>query len=128
MEESHKTGKAWLDGLSLRVRQVLFVLLTYLVLLLICYLTISPEQYDLSVGDVAPKTITASRDVIDEITTSRRRQQAADAVSPVYYRDDSIADDVLSDMEGVFSELRAVRELGAQIRAGWTDGEESFTD
>ncbi|MGN0996082.1 MAG: HD family phosphohydrolase [Candidatus Ventricola sp.] len=130
MEESHKTGKgkAWLDGLSLRVRQALFVLLTYLVLLLICYLTISPEQYDLSVGDVAPKTITASRDVIDEITTSRRRQQAADAVSPVYYKDDSIADDVMADMEDVFSELRAVRELGAQIRAGWTDEEQSFTD
>ena len=128
MEDTQKTGRTWLNGLSLRVRQVLFALTTYVLLLLICFLTIAPEQYDLSVGDVAPKTITASRDVIDEITTGRRRQQAADAVSPVYYKDDSIADAVMADMESAFSELRAVRELGAQIRGGWTEGAESFTE
>ena len=78
-------------------------------------------------GDVAPKTITASKDIVDEITTERRRQAAADAVSPVYYKDDTISDTVLSDMEAVFTELRAVRELGAQIRGLWGE-DDTFSD
>ena len=74
MAESSKTARKWIESLSLRVQQVLFGALTYLILLAICLLAISPEQYDLSVGDVAPKTITASKDIVDEITTERRRQ------------------------------------------------------
>lgn len=128
MAESSKTARKWIESLSLRVQQVLFGALTYLILLAICLLAISPEQYDLSVGDVAPKTITASKDIVDEITTERRRQAAADAVSPVYYKDDSVSQTVLEDMTAIFSELRAVRELGEQIRGSWENGEGSFTE
>ena len=128
MDDMPKKSATWIDSLSVRVKLALFAVLTYLVLLLICFLTISPEQYDLSVGDVAPKTITASRDTVDEITTSRRRQQAADAVSPVYYKDDTVSYAVLADLDAAFSELRAVRELGAQIQSGWTEMDATFTD
>ena len=128
MEDTIKTNRIWIDQLSLRVRQVLFLLAAYFLLLLICVLAVSPEQYDLSVGDVAPKTITASRDTIDEITTERRRQQAADAVSPVYFKDESVSVTVLAEIDSVFSEMRAVRELGTQIRAGWKSESDSFTD
>ncbi|MBR4039361.1 MAG: HDIG domain-containing protein [Clostridia bacterium] len=128
MEESSMKRTAWLDVLGHRVRQMLFWLLVYAVLLLICFMAISPEQYDLSVGDVSPQTITASRDIIDEITTERRRQQASDAVSPVYFKDDSVSDTVMADMEEAFSELRAVRELGQQIKGGWSDDGQSFSD
>jgi membrane-associated HD superfamily phosphohydrolase len=127
VQETFKSSREFFNGLSLRVQQILYALITYGLLLVICLLAVSPEQYDLNVGDVAPKTITASKDIIDEITTERRRQMASNAVSPVYYKDDTISDTVLADMESVFSELRAVRELGAQIRGNWTSGG-SFTD
>ena len=128
MQEKIKASRAWIDHLSLRVQQGLFVVLTYALLLIICLLTVTPEQYDLSVGDVAPKTITASKDVVDEITTERRRQSAGAAVSPVYYKDDTISDTVLADTEAVFTELRAVRELGAQIRMNRDSSITSYTD
>ena len=79
-------------------------------------------------GDVAPKTITASKDIVDEITTERRRQSVGAAVSPVYYKDDTISDIVLADMEAVFTELRAVRELGAQIRQNRDSSITSYTE
>lgn len=126
--EDTKKESSWIDRLSLRVQQVLFAALTYALMLVICLLAIAPERYDLHVGDVAPKTITASKDTVDEITTERRRQAAANAVSPVYYKDDTISDTVLAEMESVFSELRAVRELGAQIRQNWENGEGSFVE
>ena len=128
MDVTRKSARKWIDSLSLRVQQALFAAVTYLILLAICLLAISPEQYDLSVGDVAPKTITASKDIVDEITTERRRQAAADAVSPVYYKDDTVSDTVLSDMDAVFSELRAVRELGEQIQTAWGEDGGSFTE
>ena len=128
MEDTPKTSKAWIDSMSQRVRQIMFAAVTYVVLLVICLLAVAPERYDLSVGDVAPSTITASRDIVDEITTERRRKQAADAVSPVYFKDDSIAESVLADIDSAFSEMRAVRELGEQIRGGWVSSDQSFTD
>ena len=128
MDVTRKSARKWIDSLSLRVQQALFAAAAYLILLAICLLAISPEQYDLSVGDVAPKTITASKDIVDELTTERRRQAAADAVSPVYYKDDTVSYTVLSDMDAVFSELRAVRELGEQIRNAWGDEGGSFTE
>lgn len=128
MEDALKKEPTWIERLSLRVRQTLFGVMTYVLLLIVCLLAISPERYDLSVGDVAPQTITASKDIVDEITTERRRNAAAAAVSPVYYKDDTISDTVLTDMETVFSELRAVRELGAQIQQSWPNGEGSFDE
>ena len=43
-------------------------------------------------------------------------------------KDDTVSDTVLSDMDAVFSELRAVRELGEQIRNAWGDEGGSFTE
>ena len=126
MEDTAK--KTWIAKLNHRAKQVLFWMLVYAALLVICFLAISPEQYDLSVGDVSPQTITASRDIVDEITTERRRQMASNAVSPVYFKDDTVSDTVMADLDAAFSQLRSVRELGAQIRGTWMDDSESLTD
>ena len=50
MDVTRKSARKWIDSLSLRVQQALFAAATYLILLAICLLAISPEQYDLSVG------------------------------------------------------------------------------
>ncbi len=109
------------DSLSLHMRQGLFLSAFYLIVLIICLIVIAPVRYDVNVGDVSTQTIIASKDVVDEITTERRRKAAADAVLPVYYKDDSVSDVVLANMETTLSELRAVRELGDQIEEGWSD-------
>lgn len=128
MDNTRKTARDWIERQTRTVRRLLFAAAVYVMLLAICLLAISPEQYDLAVGDVAPQTITAGKDIEDTITTQRRRQQAADAVTPVYYKDETVEQSVLADMESVFSELRSVRELGAQIKKGWADGSGSFTE
>ena len=111
-----------------RGKQAFLLSGVYLVFLLIAFFAVSPQQYDLKTGDVAPATITSSRDIVDEITTERRRVAARNAVSTVYYKDETVPELVLSDMEACFNELRAVRELGAQIRMSWKENEGSFTE
>ena len=74
MENSRNLVKGWIGQLSLRAKQILFLIIIYIVLLIICVVSISPEQYDVNVGDVSPKTITARKDIVDELTTERRRK------------------------------------------------------
>lgn len=128
MEDTRRKARVWIERQTQTVRRLLFAAAVYVMLLAICLLAISPEQYDLAVGDVAPKTITAGKDIEDTITTQRRRQQAADAVAPVYHKDETVEQAVLADMESAFSELRSVRELGEQIQKGWENGSGSFSD
>ena len=82
-----------------RVSTVVMLVVTYALLLVLCITMTSPERYDLKVGDVAKKTITASKDVLDEVTTQRKREAAASAVAPVYYKDESVSQVVLSDLK-----------------------------
>ena len=44
------------------------------VLCLLLMLAVTPQRYNLKVGDIAPNTITASKDVVDEISTTRQQQ------------------------------------------------------
>ena len=41
MEEQAKSSLSWIDSLSLRFKQILFTAGIYLILLLICFLTVS---------------------------------------------------------------------------------------
>ncbi|MBQ9300481.1 MAG: HDIG domain-containing protein [Clostridia bacterium] len=71
----------------------------------LCAVAITPVRYNISVGMVPTNTITATRDVVDEITTEALRQAAADAVSPTYITKDDVMESVLSDLTQIFSQL-----------------------
>ena len=53
-------------------------------MVLLFLIAITPERYNLQVGDIAYTTITASKDVVDETATERNRQEAASQVEPSY--------------------------------------------
>jgi putative nucleotidyltransferase with HDIG domain len=76
---------------------------------------IAPERYNLKVGSIAFKTITASKDVVDETTTARRREEAAKQVEPSYHPKDGVTDTVMSDLRSVFEELRRVQQYGQTL-------------
>ena len=128
MQQASARLHSFAQSIGEQSRKAILVLTAYFAFLLIAFIAISPVQYDLKTGDVAPATITASRDIVDEITTEKRRTAAQAAVSNVYYKDETVPELVLSDMEACFTELRSVRELGEQIRTGKDDGSASFTD
>ena len=79
---------------------------------------IAPERYNLKVGTIAFKTITASKDVVDEATTARRREEAAKQVEPSYHPKDGVTDTVMNDLRSVFEELRRVQQYGQTLVSG----------
>ena len=97
--------------LFLRVKKGLLtwstlVALSGMLLMLILFtLAIVPTRYDLSVGMVPTHTITASRDVVDDVTTEARRAAAAQAVQPTYHYVEGVSEAVLGDFDQIFTQL-----------------------
>lgn len=76
---------------------------------------ITPVRYQLSVGMVPQSTITATKDVVDEITTEKLRDEAAAAVTPTYKYQEGVTENVMSNFDQVFAQLRAVRQYGEML-------------
>ncbi len=88
---------------------------------------IAPERYNLKVGSIAFQTITASKDVVDEATTNRRREEAAKQVEPSYHPKDGVTDTVMNDLRSVFEELRRVQQYGQTLLSDTPQPEEGVS-
>ncbi|NLD84040.1 MAG: hypothetical protein GX637_07735, partial [Clostridiales bacterium] len=91
---------------------LLICILGTAVLLAMFEAAIVPVRYHLSVGMVPSSTIAATKDVVDEISTQQKREEAAGQVTPTYRYQEGITEEVLADFEQIFTQLRAVRQYG----------------
>ena len=98
-----------------------FVLLTvgvtFLVTCVLCHRAISPKQYFVNVGDIAQQTITAPRDVVDTLTTNRKKQAARDNVQQVFKQEHAITDEVMEKVGTAMDALEEVRQDGIAEKA-----------
>ncbi len=78
-------------------------------------LAITPQRYDLKAGDISPNTITASKDVVDEISTTRQRDQAAQKVEPTYIFKENVAGEVKQNLSAILQQVSAVQQYGQQV-------------
>ncbi len=78
-------------------------------------LAITPQRYDLKVGDISPTTITASKDVVDEISTARQRETAAQKVEPTYIFKEDVAAEVKQNLNTILSQIGAVQQYGSKL-------------
>lgn len=69
---------------------------------------IMPVRYDIAIGMVPRHTITANRDVVDEVTTEALRTQAAQAVQPTYHFVEGVTESVLASFDQIFGQMKAV--------------------
>ncbi len=95
-----------------------------LVFVLFCAAS-APQRYSLRVGAISHQTITATKDVVDELTTENRRQAAADAVEPTYHLKEGASDEVMQHLAAVFDELRIVQQYGLTLRQDGESEEET---
>ena len=97
------------------IRTVLISLISFLLIFVLILAGISPDQYDIHIGEPASKTIYATKDVEDTVTTELLRVAAANAVEPSYKSvDTSVNSVVLEDMKQIFDALLS-------IKAQWQD-------
>ncbi|MBR2698934.1 MAG: HDIG domain-containing protein [Clostridia bacterium] len=97
------------------LQSVLISVITYVLLLVLLLLGITPEQHDIRVGLPAGMDIMATKDVKDTVTTELNRELAAAAVEPSYKSADSaVSDEVMSDIEARFGALSAALQSAAE--------------
>ena len=105
--------KAFFDSLwktlqTQTAKCIYVVLAAALILIVLFSVAITPERYHLQVGDIAYKTITASKDVVDETATARQREEAARLVEPTYLHEEGVADEVLNNLSAILIQVNAV--------------------
>ncbi len=105
---------------SSRLLILLIGLMTYAALLAMLFAVFTPERYDLVAGQVSPITVTASKDVVDSVTTQQMIDEAVAAVPVNYTLDETVQPTVL---EGLRSDFDAL----SQIRS-WDLGEDGAVD
>ncbi len=99
---------------SAATRALICILGTALIMVLF-EAAIVPMRYNLEVGMVPTSTIAATKDVVDELSTQRRREEAAAQVTPTYRFQEGVTETVMSNFDQVFAQLRAVRQYAAML-------------
>lgn len=97
-----------LTNLSAALTVNLITALTFAVLFVLIAIAIAPVQYDLTVGAIAPITITATKDVEDTITTQRLTLTAEQSVDLSYISDSSITNEVIQLVSDAFRHLQSI--------------------
>lgn len=106
------------------VSRLLVGLVMFFVMFTLLSAAITPERYDIRVGQPAPNTIKAAKDVEDIITTEKLRADAASNVRSVYSVDENVKDTVLQTLG---SRLEAVKQVANLYRPP-EEGKSEVTD
>ena len=109
----------WLQSTSAKC-VLIYAVGTLLLLAMFCA-SCAPQRYSLSVGSISHQTITATKDIEDTVTTEARRKEAAAKVEPTYHFQEGTTEEVLSDLDATFRELRVVQQYGLTLRSESSD-------
>ena len=108
-----KFSELKISRLSGVIRAVLTGVIAFVLLFALLLTGITPDQYDIHIGHPSSKTVYATKDVEDSVTTEQLRQAAANQVEPSYKSvDTSVNSAVLTDMQNAFE---AILELKGEF-------------
>ena len=81
----------------------------------IALVSITPQTYDISVGEISSQTITAPKDVVDEVTTQAKIEEAQAQVGPSYKKDADITQQVNKKISEDFAAFERARAQAQSI-------------
>ena len=87
---------------------------TFVCMMAVMIIAVTPERLSLSAGDIAPRTITATKDVVDEINTTTHIREAERNAQVSYTDDDEAESRSLSAISAAFDRMQAVRADASQ--------------
>lgn len=87
---------------------------TFVCMMAVMIIAVTPERLSLSAGDIAPRTITATKDVVDEINTTTHIREAERNAQVSYTDDDEAESRSLSAISAAFDRMEAVRADASQ--------------
>ena len=91
--------------------KLIVAIVTVVALFVMLSVAVTPARYDITVGQPAPNTIKASKDVVDRITTEKLKSDAASAVKSMYSFDEGAASEVKGQLTEAFRSFRGLSSL-----------------
>ena len=116
----------WLKSSAFRC--ALMDVAAFFLILILFFLVCVPKKYALAVGSISHDTINASKDVIDEITTQKNREDAASIVEPAYRFQQGVKEEVLNALNASFNELRTIQQYGTTLLGEKSSRSKNFSE
>lgn len=115
MSNSTKTKNQKSIIIGNNAKKIYAIIISILLLFAMYSFAITPERYDLRIGQISPKTIVAFKDIVDEVTTEKEKQLAALNVEPSYVSVSDVAETVIKDLDEIILEIQNVQKYGSNI-------------
>jgi len=101
------------------VKKLLIEAAIFILLSIIVVSSITPESYNIKVGDIAPSDIKSPKETVNNIATQKLQEEAADKVHKKYSLDMSITKDVENKIKQTFEtcyEIRTKTDMDAEAK------------
>lgn len=96
--------------LSNKMTSFVVLLCSFLLVLFIALLNITPHRYNIQVGSVAPETIEATKDIVDNYTTDLNKKAAREAVGIKYTQDNTASESYQQKADNFFNALISLKQ------------------
>lgn len=93
------------------IKQILLALVFTVLMYLIVGSSMAPEKVAIKIGDLAPDDIRATKEIVDEITTEKLKEEAMKKVEPRYRFETSVQVKVKNDINNFFAILKQIRNM-----------------
>lgn len=102
---------------------ILIAVLTFFLIFFILFAAVSPERYELKVGDISPEPIPAPRDVEDVLATKAKREEAMERVPEYYTLHQNITASTISAIEHIFDQMDEARTKAEEKLRQWEEAQ-----
>jgi len=96
-------------------KQIFLAILFTTLLFFVVIDSIAPDKVSVKLGDMAPYTIRATKDIVDEISTERLREEAMNRVEPRHRVDPSVQVKIKNDIKKLFELTRDLKDYDGHI-------------
>lgn len=104
------------------MKKLIITLISFIVTLLLVITGLRPTQYDISAGKTAPQDIYAPREVVDELTTEKKRSEAEAGLADIYDISEDLTNESRDALKKFFTSVNMQRASLAPFRTETVDG------
>lgn len=119
MQEAQTPGQRVRMERNNRLLCIISGVLCYAAVLMIMLDAVAPQKYRVEPGEVSRSTITATKDVMDQVSYEAARKAAQDSVSAIYRIDDEKRVSVINAVTDDFAKVEDARAQAIAQRNDW---------
>lgn len=119
MQETQTPGQRARRERNNRLLCIISGVLCYAAVLMIMLDAVAPQKYRVEPGEVSRSTITATKDVMDQVSYEAARKAAQDSVSAIYRIDDEKRVSVINAVTDDFAKVEDARAQAIAQRNDW---------